>query len=188
MTAARQAGFTLLEVLIALMILGIAIVASIEGFGQGLRLLALAGDHQKAVLLADQKVREVVAVEEGEEQGTEGAFRWERVQRALEAPDLVPENGLQFWRLFEIGVRVSWDPARHVEVRTLRMVPTSTIASTTTPGSGEPGGSGAGTTPGGAAQPPGSGRSPSTGSGRSPSSGSRPSGGGTPFSGFGAGR
>src|SRR3989442_9387407 len=49
------AGFTLLEVLVALAILSIAVVASIQGFAQGLRLLKLAGDHQQATLIADQK-------------------------------------------------------------------------------------------------------------------------------------
>ena len=57
---APEAGFTLIEVLVALAILSIAVVASIQGFAQGLRLLKLAGDHQHAMLLADQKMREVV--------------------------------------------------------------------------------------------------------------------------------
>ena len=55
-----QAGFTLLEVLIAFAILSVAVVAVIQGFAQGLRLLKVAGDHQQAVLLADQKTREMV--------------------------------------------------------------------------------------------------------------------------------
>ena len=48
---ARAAGFTLIEVLVALAILSLAVVASIQGFAQGLRLLRLAGDHQQAMLL-----------------------------------------------------------------------------------------------------------------------------------------
>ena len=63
---AREQGFTLLEVLIALAILGTAVVAAIQGFSQGLRLLKLSGDHQEAVLLADQVVREVVQPTEGQ--------------------------------------------------------------------------------------------------------------------------
>ena len=58
--ARRTAGFTLLEVLVAFAILSVAVVALIQGFAQGLRLLKVAGDHQQAVLLADQKAREVV--------------------------------------------------------------------------------------------------------------------------------
>ena len=49
-------GFTLLEVLVALAILGVAVVASIQGFAQGLRLLKLAGDHQDAMMVADPRM------------------------------------------------------------------------------------------------------------------------------------
>ena len=70
----RDAGFTLLEVIVALAILGTAVVASIQGFAAGLRLLKLAGDHQHAILLADQKMREVTKLEEGREDGTDGPF------------------------------------------------------------------------------------------------------------------
>jgi general secretion pathway protein I len=121
--AARQAGFTLLEVLVALAILSLAVVASIQGFAQGLRLLKLAGDHQQAMLLADQKVREVVEVKEGHDEGTEGRLRWERTTRPLETPDLISLGGQPRGRVYEIDVRVHWDPQRQVEIRTLRMVP-----------------------------------------------------------------
>ena len=74
----RQRGFTLLEVLVAMAILGVAIVASIQGFAAGLRLLKLSGEHQHAMLVADQKLREPVTLEEGRETGTDGALTWER--------------------------------------------------------------------------------------------------------------
>jgi len=119
----RQAGFTLLEVLVALAILSLAVVASIQGFAQGLRLLKLSGDHQLAMLLADQKTREIVTPSEGHEQGTEGPFRWERTTKVLEAPDLVPVGTVPRWRVYEIDVRINWDTRRQVEVRTLRTTP-----------------------------------------------------------------
>lgn len=121
----RQAGFTLLEVLVALAILSLAVVACIEGFAQGLRLLRLSGNYQQAILLADQKVREIVETREGREEGTEGLFRWERTLKVLEAPDLAPADTVPVWRVWEIDVRVNWDASRHLEVRTLRMVPTA---------------------------------------------------------------
>jgi general secretion pathway protein I len=130
MPRAGQAGFTLLEVLVALAILSLAVVASIEGFAQGLRLLKLSGDHQNAMLLADQKMREVVEPVEGLEGGTEGPFRWERTTKVVEAPDLAPVGVLPRGRVYEIDVRVNWDPRRQIEVRTLRLV--STASSTTT--------------------------------------------------------
>ena len=155
---ARQAGFTLLEVLVALAILSLAIVASIQGFAQGLRLLKLSGDHQQAMLLADQKAREVVVPSEGREEGTEGLFRWERTTKVLEAPDLVPNVGLPLWRVYEIDVRVNWDTSRRVEVSTLR---TTSLSAALTAGSVTRSPSGTQGTPGASITAPSSGDGPS---------------------------
>jgi len=136
MTAAppRQAGFTLLEVLVALAILSFAVVASIQGFAQGLRLLKLAGDHQQAMLLADQKVREIVNPVEGQDSGIEGSFRWERTTKAIEGADIAQPGTAQHVPVYEIDVRVSWDPRRQIEIRTLRMASAaSSVTTTTTP-------------------------------------------------------
>jgi type II secretion system protein I len=142
----KQAGFTLIEVLVALAILSLAVVASIQGFAQGLRLLKLAGDHQQAMLLADQKMREVVDPKEGREQGTEGALWWERSTRLLETPDLKPATGAIRGRVYAIDVRVVWEDKRQIEVSTLRMVPPDSQTTLMTgPGSG-PGATRPGTT------------------------------------------
>jgi general secretion pathway protein I len=130
--SAPEAGFTLIEVLVALAILSLAVVASIQGFAQGLRLLKLAGDHQQAMLLADLKMREVVEPKEGQERGTEGLLWWERTTRALETPDLVPVGSAPRGRVYEIDVRVGWEAKRQVEIRTLRMVPAETLQTVTT--------------------------------------------------------
>jgi type II secretion system protein I len=134
------AGFTLIEVLVALAILSLAVVASIQGFAQGLRLLKLAGDHQQAMLLADQKLREIVEPKEGREQGTEGRLWWERTTQLLETPDLTPAGGAERGRVYEIGVRVAWEDKRQVEIRTLRMVvpQTQTTQITNLPGATAP--------------------------------------------------
>lgn len=122
----RASGFTLLEVLVALAILGLAVVASIQGFAQGLRLLKLSGDHQRAAWLADRKAREIVTpVEEERESGVEGPFRWERAVTRVPTPEL-GEEASRRWRVWEIDVRVRWDERRLVEVTTRRTVPVET--------------------------------------------------------------
>ena len=118
-----QSGFTLLEVLVALAILGFAIVVSIQAFASGLRLLKLSGEHQEAVLLADLKAREVTTPTEARrESGTQGPFTWEREIKQVVTPDLEVEGRTVKWRQWEVDVFVRWGDARQVTVATLKTV------------------------------------------------------------------
>jgi len=117
----RRDGFTLLEVIVALAILSVAVVATIQGFAQGLRLLRLAGEHQRAALLADQKAREVVTLEERRDAGEsdDNAFTWERTITLVQTPEIADQPSAADWRLYRIDVHVRWG-SRDVEVATLR--------------------------------------------------------------------
>jgi len=115
-----QAGFTLLEVLVAFTILCVAVVAVIQGFAQGLRLLRAAGDQQMAVLIADQKAREVIIPLEGREEGNESGFDWERKISVVSAPDLTRTPASAKWHVYQIDVTVRWGEKRRLEVVTLR--------------------------------------------------------------------
>jgi general secretion pathway protein I len=118
--ARSSAGFTLLEVLVAFAILSVAVVAIIQGFAQGLRLLKVAGDHQRAVLLADQKAREVVNPVEAHDKGQEGAFDWERTVSIVTTPDLERTPATRKWHVYQIDVKVRWGDTRGVQIVTLR--------------------------------------------------------------------
>jgi len=119
----RQDGFTLIEVLVAFAILSLTVVVAMQGFAGGLRLLKLSGDHQRAILIADQKAREVVVPKEGREEGTEGGFAWERVIKPVPAPELDVPGRPAKWHMYEISVQVAWgEQRRAVGVTTLRTV------------------------------------------------------------------
>jgi len=119
----RPGGFTLLEVLVAFAILSITVVVAVQGFAQGLRLLKLSGDHQSAILIADQKAREVVMPKEGHENGTEGGYTWDRTITELPAPELAVPGRAARWHVYQIDVQVAWgDSKRTVGVTTLRTV------------------------------------------------------------------
>lgn len=136
-------GFTLIEVIVALAILSVAVVASIQGFAQGLRLLKLAGEHQHAALLADHKLREIVTPTIGSEQGEDerdgSTFAWETTTTEVVAPDLAGDGTRPpAWRVFQIGVKVRWGGRREVEVTTLRTAVATTEMGASTPTTASP--------------------------------------------------
>jgi len=117
-----RAGFTLLEVLIAMVILSVAVVTLIQTASQGLRLLKVSSDQQEAVILADRLVRAVDGPVEGTASGQEGQFTWERSVRVMAVPDKLSPTSGPSPQLLALSVAVRWGNGRTVEVATLRTV------------------------------------------------------------------
>lgn len=119
-------GFTLLEVLVATLILALAVVALIQLSSQGLRLLKLSGDQQEAALLADRLARATEPLAEGVASGREGPMTWERRIALLGAPDeLSPPSG-PTPELLALTVTVRWGSDRSLQLASLRLVPRAT--------------------------------------------------------------
>lgn len=115
-------GFTLLEVLVALTILAVAIVAFMQLSSQGLRLLHLSDDYQQAVILADRVARATDVVEEGAGAGQERRFQWDRRVSLVPVPEeLTPGAGPEL-RLYALTVAVRWGRGRTLELASLRTV------------------------------------------------------------------
>jgi general secretion pathway protein I len=120
----RDQGFTLLEVLVALVVLSTTVVAALQLFGGGLRLARTAGDHADAALLASAKLAELEpgSLKEGAEEGTEGPYCWTR--RVTLAPSLLPvapdSAEAVIIRLARVNVEVRWGQGRRFELATLR--------------------------------------------------------------------
>jgi general secretion pathway protein I len=122
MNRQHSAGFTLLEVLIAMVILSVAVVALIQTASQGLRLLKVSGDHQEAVTLADRLLRAMDGSAEGVDSGQEGPFAWERRVRVMAVLDELSPSSGPAPQLLSLSVAVRWGNGRMVEVATLRTV------------------------------------------------------------------
>ncbi len=111
----RDKGFTLIEVVVATAILGIALTVIIELFAGGLRLARVSKEYTKAVNYANTKMEEVASQQTLEEGTTEGEFdetyRWRVTMNKV---NLLP--GDRPWEvkppieLFRIKVDVLWKP------------------------------------------------------------------------------
>ena len=109
----RQRGFTLIEIVVAMAILGVGLIVIIELFAGGLRLGRTSEEFSKAVSLARVKLEEVSlnpVLQEGSETGEfDKDFRW---QVEVKKMDILPlERPPEFQPLVEfyrVKVDVLW--------------------------------------------------------------------------------
>lgn len=122
----RDAGFTLLEVLVALLITGIAMGALFQGTLGGLRAADISGRTEEALSRARSRIAvlgQAGPIQAGDREGEDGGgYRWrERVAPASIRPAPRGEAGLA---LYQIQVRISWGEglgARSVTLETRRL-------------------------------------------------------------------
>jgi prepilin-type N-terminal cleavage/methylation domain-containing protein len=109
-----ERGFTLIEIVVAIAILGIGVVVIIELFGGGLRLERTSEEYTKAVGYARMKMEEISFVPSLEEGIQEGEFdrdyRWQVEVRKV---DLIPSRGIETSyrppvELYYVRIEVLW--------------------------------------------------------------------------------
>lgn len=115
-------GFTLLELLVALTILGVSTATLLPLSSQGLRLLRHAEDYQGAVLVADRLVRTTDALQERVDRGREGRFQWERRIGLVAVPEELGPGAGPRLRLLTLSVVVRWGGHRTLELASLRTI------------------------------------------------------------------
>lgn len=121
-------GFTLIEVVVAMTIVGLGVVTLLEVFSSGLRLGARSAVHTEANTYGRQIMDELLArpdLPDGSEQGSSGANRHWKIQiQTLRDSGQTLELSSP-WALKEISVDMVVTEAgreRHVELKTLRLV------------------------------------------------------------------
>ena len=130
-----QRGFTLLEVMVALAILGIGIVTVLELFAGSLRLGVKASRYTQATIYAQNVMSHLFTqnfLDDGEESGElPGGYAWRaRVQEIHPDEDhsrLQPnrQNPTDLFHLKEIEVRVTWSEGngeQNLVLHSLRML------------------------------------------------------------------
>jgi general secretion pathway protein I len=114
-------GFTLFEVLIAIVILALSLSALLPSFSGGLRGATVIDDHMRARLLAQSVMAEFSQSRNPQplaRQGQYDKFAWRLTVTPYDA-DVVPQP---VWRLHRLVLTVAWAPGRQVELQTLRMM------------------------------------------------------------------
>ena len=109
----KTKGFTLIEVVVAIAILGIGLIVIIELFSGGLRLARTSIEYTEAVNYARMKMEELgvkQTMEEGSEEGEfDDTFRWQVETKKV---DILPaQTGTDYKPpvdLFQVKVNVFW--------------------------------------------------------------------------------
>ena len=122
---ARQAGFTLLEVLVAIAILGTTMVAVLQLHGSTVTLAAKAESMATAARLAKNRMIDLTKGGVPAEGTNDGSYEEPELSRFTweERVEEQPQYSTQLVKVYEISVEVAWGkgPDERVRIRTYRM-------------------------------------------------------------------
>lgn len=122
---ARQAGFTLVEVMVAFTILVLCVGVVSVIFGNGLRTAAMADGYTRAIAVAESKLAEFSLSDNlrpGLAQGMAGDVQW----RTLVRPGLLaPQagDGTAAADYYRISVQAVWGEGQTLALETIRLAP-----------------------------------------------------------------
>ena len=127
--ASRASGFTLLEVIAAIMLLAIAFAALMQVAGGSIRLSQNASEHSEAALWARSMLDTAFTTEPVRAGTTSGRFNqrfsWQLDVTPWAVPAAAPDAPM---RLYQLDLDVTWGPLSHprsAHFRTLRLASAS---------------------------------------------------------------
>ena len=121
-----SAGFTLLEALIAIVILALSLSALLQLYSTGLRGVANIDDHLRARLLAQSVMAEMSydrRLRPGRLQGRADQFAWTLSITPFDDGQPAPQQPGP-WTLHRLALTVTWPQGRRIELQTLRLLQT----------------------------------------------------------------
>jgi general secretion pathway protein I len=116
----RSSGFSLLEVMVALAILSVAVVAVFQLFSITLRSTKKADDYTKALFYARSVLDQAYAVPSVEAGSDDTEFGDGFEAKTVTALQSSSEDGKI--KLYEITVTITWPPSNSLTIRGLRNV------------------------------------------------------------------
>lgn len=131
--ARNQRGFTLLEILVAFVVLATSVAILYRTFSAGLNSVQALSGYNEAIALAEAKLGTLgleQPVKEGEDSGTseDGRFKWTIAIKPYTPPATQADPGgiVTAHELLRATVTVTWDEVgqqkRSIELATVRMV------------------------------------------------------------------
>ncbi|OQX12961.1 MAG: general secretion pathway protein GspI [Thiothrix lacustris] len=120
-------GFSLLEVLVAFVVMGLVVGVLLQLFGSSMRSVALADEYSFAIQVAESRLAAVgneIEVEEGNVSGEEqdSGYRWEVQMSPLEPSEALEKLPVTL-QLYRVEVVVTWksgDSSREFHLSSLR--------------------------------------------------------------------
>lgn len=125
-------GFSLLEVLVAFIILSLVLGVLMRIFSGALGNIGAAEQYSRAVAIAESKLATMgveASLEEGESGGeADGGYAWQATVQRFDAGTPTLDNAVQGLGLYRVEVVVSWGgdatPPRRLRLLTLRTAAT----------------------------------------------------------------
>jgi len=130
---ASNDGYTLIETLVAVMLLAISLVTIMQLFSGGLRAIRLSNDFERAVFHAQERMEAIrlspYLVENKLQGQLEDGYRWEAVIRDLDAAPTADPRKAGILTRFSVTVSVHWpsgEKDKTFSLDALRTVPLGT--------------------------------------------------------------
>lgn len=117
-------GFTLIEALVAIVILALSLSALLAAHDASLRGAAALDDHLHARLLAQSLLAQwsQYRTAQAASQGRNGRFAWTVAVAPLAGAGGTLHQEPGRWMLHELTVTVAWPPRRQIKLNTLRLL------------------------------------------------------------------
>ena len=125
--SSRQQGFTLLEILVAFVLLSMTLGVILQIFSGGLQNTAAAGHYAQAAIFADSKLAMLDSespLVEGETHGAEGNYNWRMTIEPYQDTDDLNKLTTGRYQLYTINLRIQWQHGAHqpeLEFKTYRL-------------------------------------------------------------------